>query len=52
MIAEKDYVVDNKGMKVFHAKSASKDKELYEFKDAFHELHKEPIRDEVLTKTL
>jgi len=52
MIAEKEAIVSNSGAKLFHQKSASKDKELVEFKDCFHELHKEPNKDEILSKVL
>jgi esterase/lipase len=47
MLAEKEYLVGNSGAKVFHAKSGSTHKQLIEFKGSFHELQKEPNKDDV-----
>lgn len=45
MLAEHEYLVCNKSSRIDFEKMGSKIKEVVEFKTAFHELHKEPIKD-------
>lgn len=52
MLAEKEYLVGNHGAKVFHQLSGSKQKQLIEFKEAYHELQKDPNKDDVHMKVL
>lgn len=53
MIGEKEKVVDNEGAQVFHSKTPSGVGHLHEFKNAFHELQKEPhIKEELHMRVL
>jgi len=52
MVAEKEYIVENNATRSLFAKTGSEDKEIVEFKDSFHELQKEPNKDEVHAKVL
>eukprot|EP00347_Sterkiella_histriomuscorum_P006574 403352255 len=52
MLAEKEFLVNNRDTRKLVVKLGSTDKEIHEFKDAYHELQKEPIKDEVHTKVL
>ena len=53
MLAEKEKVVDNDNAKAFHLKTNSSNKEMIIFKNAYHELQKEPqIKDEIYAKVL
>lgn len=45
MLAENEYLVCNKTSRSDFEKMGSKIKEVVEYKGAFHELHKEPIKD-------
>ena len=45
MLAENEYLVNNSNNREDFDKMGSDIKELIEFKGAFHELHKEPIKD-------
>lgn len=46
VLAEKEKVVDNSGAKIFHSKTSSKVKKLVTMKDSYHELHKEPNKND------
>ena len=46
LLAEKDRVISNSGSKSFHAKSGSTIKTVTVMKDSYHELQKEPNKDE------
>lgn len=52
MLAENEYLVNNKSNRVGFEKMGSEIKELIEFKGAFHELQKEPIKDQVHQKVM
>lgn len=52
MHAEEEYLVNNKASKVVFEKLGSKVKDFIEFKGAYHELQKEPIKDLVHSKVL
>jgi alpha-beta hydrolase superfamily lysophospholipase len=52
MIAEKEFIVDNQAARLFFNKAGSHIKSIVEFKDAYHELQKEPNKDQVFTEAL
>jgi hypothetical protein len=52
MLAEKEFLVNNPVTRNFISKAGSTTKEVIEFKDTYHELQKEPNKDEIMAKTL
>jgi alpha-beta hydrolase superfamily lysophospholipase len=52
MIAEKEFITCNDASKAFFKTSGSEVKQLIEFKDAYHELQKEPNKEDVYAKVL
>jgi alpha-beta hydrolase superfamily lysophospholipase len=52
MLAEKEFLVNNKATRHLIHKAGSQIKEIVEFPNAYHELQKEPNKDEVHAKVL
>lgn len=52
MLAEKEFLVNNRDSRSAIGKAGSTHKEIVEFKDCYHELQKEPNKDEIHAKVL
>lgn len=52
LLGEKEECVDNRAAKAFHNSSSSDIKQMIEFKDFRHELHKEPNKEELWVRVL
>ena len=52
LLAEKEMIVENEHSKLFHRLSGSTSKQMIEFKDARHELQKEPMKEDIWARTL
>lgn len=52
LLGEKEECVDNRAAKAFHNSSGSDIKQMIEFKDFRHELHKEPNKEELWVRVL